>query len=146
MAGIGTLSVIAGIFRFVLGFAAAALAAGAVQALFVAGADGLSLQSSRLESLGLLTLLAATQSAVFAAPFAGLAATLAAWLPVRSKAYFVVCGALIALAGFSAQYVSETGAQTIYNGYALAAYLTSGLVGGLVYVLVAPTKAAKLRD
>jgi hypothetical protein len=133
-------SVIVAIVRFTLGFAAAALTAGAVQALFVAGADGLALTSARLESLGLLTLLAATQSAVFALPFAVLAALVAAWLPIRSRLYFVACGILIALAGFSAQYVSEAGAQTIYNSYALAAYVVSGLAAGLVYVLVGVPK------
>jgi hypothetical protein len=133
-------SVVVAIVRFTLGFAAAALTAGAVQALFVAGADGLVLDSARLESLGLLTLLAATQSAVFALPFAVLAALVAGWLPIRSPLYFVACGVLIALAGFSAQYVSEAGAQTIYNSYALAAYVTSGLAAGLMYVLVAVPK------
>ncbi|WP_439543640.1 hypothetical protein [Hyphomicrobium sp.] len=132
------MSVVVAIVRFTLGFAAAALTAGAVQALFVAGADGLAL--ARLESLGLLTLLAATQSAVFALPFAALAALVAAWLPIRSRLYFVACGILIALAGFSAQYVSEAGAQTIYNSYALAAYVASGLAAGLMYVLVAVPK------
>ena len=131
------MSVVVKIFKFLLGFTAAALVAGAVQALFVTGADALVLDSARLESLGLLTLLAATQSAVFAAPFAILAVLVAAWLPIRSRVYYAACGVIIALAGFSAQYVSEAGAQTIYNSYALTAYVVSGLAAGLVYVLVA---------
>jgi hypothetical protein len=100
--------------------------------------------SARVESLGLLTLLAATQSAVFALPFAILAVLVAVWLPIRSRLYFVACGLLIALAGFSAQYVSEAGAQTIYNSYALAAYVCSGLAGGLAYVLVGVPKSPKV--
>lgn len=135
------MSVVLGIFRFVLGFAAAALTAGLVQALFVVGADGLMLDSAQLERLGLLTLLAATQSAVFAAPFAVLVVLVAAWLPIRSGLYFVTCGLLIALAGFSAQYVSEAGTQTIYNSYALAAYVVSGLAAGAAYALVANTNS-----
>lgn len=137
------MSVVVAILRFTLGFVAAALTAGAVQALFVTGADLLALDGARLESLGFLALLAATQSAVFALPFAVLAAFVAAWLPIRSRLFFVASGVLIALAGFSAQYVSEAGAQTIYNSYALAAYVTSGLAAGLMYVLVAVPKKPK---
>lgn len=122
------------LIRFVFGFVAAMLAAGAVQVGFVAGGDLLSgLPATRLQSLGLLTLLAATQSAVFSAPFAALAAVVAAWLPIRSVVYFVAVGAAIALAGFFVQYVGEVGPDTILNRYALTAYSASGLVGGLVY-------------
>lgn len=122
------------LIRFVFGFVAAMLAAGAVQVGFVAGGDLLSgLPAGRFQSLGLLTLLAATQSAVFSAPFAALAAVVAAWLPIRSVVYFVAVGAAIALAGFFVQYVGEVGPDTILNRYALAAYTASGLVGGLVY-------------
>lgn len=122
------------LIRFVFGFVAAMLAAGAVQVGFVAGGDLLSgLPAARLQSLGLLTLLAATQSAVFSAPFAALAAVVAAWLPIRSVVYFVAVGAAIALAGFFVQYVGEVGPDTILNRYALTAYSASGLVGGLVY-------------
>jgi hypothetical protein len=130
-------SAVVKIFKFLLGFTVAVLVAGAMQALFVTGSDALALDSARLESLGLLTLLAATQSAVFAAPFAILAALVANWLPIRSRFYYAACGVIIALAGFSAQYVSEAGSQTIYNSYALTAYLVSGLAAGLAYVFVA---------
>lgn len=122
------------LIRFVFGFLAAMLVAGVVQVLFVAGSDLVSgISAARLQSLGLLTLLAATQSAVFSAPFAILAALVAAWLPVRSLAYFAAVGVAIALAGFFAQYIGEAGADTILNRYALAAYVTSGFAGGLVY-------------
>lgn len=128
------------IIRIILGFAAASLMAGLVQVAFVAGGDLLSATGSRLESLGLLTLLAATQSAVFAAPFAFLAAAFAAWQPVRSVLFFAAVGIAIALAGFFAQYVSEAGVSTIINGYALAAYVASGSSAGLVYWLLAAPK------
>ncbi len=133
----GALMVVA-IIRFVLGFVAAVLAAGAVQVLFVAGLDGLvSADEARLETLGLLALLAATQAAVFAAPFAIITAVVSSWLPVRSVLYFGGAGIAIALAGFAAQYIGEAGDGTILNRYALAAYAASGLAAGLVYWLVA---------
>jgi len=134
------------VVRIILGFIAAVLVAGAVQVLFVAGYDDLlkgnfSAISDQLEGLGLLTLLAATQSAVFSAPFAFLAAAIAAWQPIRSGLFFIAAGILIALAGFFAQYAGEAGSATILNRYALAAYVASGLAAGLVYWLVAVPRA-----
>lgn len=140
------MSLIAATIRIVFGLILAALAAGLVQVLFVAGDDlrGLAsgaLTSERAQSLGLLTLLAATQSAVFAAPFAFLAAAIAAWQPVRSLLFFLAVGGIIAAAGFLAQYAGEaSGPNTILNRYALAAYLASGLTGGFVYWLAAVPK------
>jgi hypothetical protein len=129
--------------RIVLGFVAAMLVAGAVQVLFVAGDEIVSgsVTSARLEALGLLTLLAATQSAVFSAPFAFLAAAVAAWRPIKSSLFFICVGIAIALASFLVQYVGEGGPSTILNRYALAAYVASGLVGGWIYWLVAVPKA-----
>ncbi len=130
------------IIRVMFGFIAAVLVAGAVQVLFVAGPDDISagISASRLQDLGLLTLLAATQSAVFSAPFVFLAAAVAAWLPIRSGLFFVLVGIAVALAGFFAQYVGEGGTQTILNRYALAAYVASGFAAGLVYWIVAVPK------
>ena len=141
-----------GIVRFVLGFIAAVLTAGLVQVLFVAGLDGVRTGGPvSIESMGLLILLAATQSAVFAAPFAALAALVAAWLPTRSRLYFLAAGLLIGLGGFFAQHVGESGPSTILNRYALTAYAVSGLAAGFVYWLAgvpkgrraAPTSSAK---
>jgi hypothetical protein len=129
--------------RFVLGFAVAVLVAGTVQVLFVTGPSDLAAiggDIGGLESRGLLILLAATQSAVFAAPFAVLAALVAAWQPIRSKLFFIACGLAIGFAGFFAQYAGEAGAGTILNRYALTAYAVSGLAAGLVYWLVAVPK------
>lgn len=129
------------LIRIIFGFLAAALAAGLVQVLFVAGDELLAgVSAPRLQSLGLLMLLAATQSAVFAAPFAFLAAAVAAWQPIRSALFFAACGIAIALAGFFAQYAAEAGPNTILNRYAFAAYAASGLAGGLVYWLIAVQK------
>lgn len=132
---------IVAIVRFILGFVAAVLIAGLVQVLFVAGVDGLAFaDEARLESLGMLALLAATQAAVFAAPFAIVAAIVSSWLPVRSVLFFGGAGLAIALAGFAAQFIGEMGDGTILNRYALAAYAASGLAAGLVYWLVAVPK------
>ncbi len=126
--------------RFVLGLAAAALVAGAVQVAFVAGGDLFA--GGRLERLGTLALLAAVQSAVFAAPFALLAAGLASRLTIRSRLYFAAAGVAIALAGFFVQSLRETGVEAALslNRYALAAYAASGLAAGLAYRLVAVPK------
>lgn len=141
------MSIIAAAIRVIFGFLAAALAAGLVQVLFVAGDELLGgLSSGRAQSLGLLMLLAATQSAVFATPFALLAATVAAWQPIRSVLYFAAAGLAIAGAGFLAQYAAEGGPKTILNRYALAAYLASGLAGGVVYWFLAVQKKAKTAD
>lgn len=128
------------LIRFIFGFVTAVIAAGVVQVAFVAGGDIIRAPINAVESLGLLVLLAATQSAVFSAPFAVLAVLAAAWLPTRSILYFGAVGLLIAAAGFLAQYVGEAGPTTILNRYALTAYLTSGLLGGLAYWFVAVPK------
>lgn len=128
------------LIRILFGFVAAALVAGLVQVLFVAGADIGGLSSGRLESLGLLVLLAATLSAVFAAPFALLAAGFAAWQQIRSPLFFIGAGLAIGLAAFFTQYVGEAGPQTILNQYALAAYVCSGFAAGLVYWFIAVPK------
>lgn len=128
------------LIRFILGFAAAVLVAGAVQVLFVAGGDLIQGASGRLEGIGLLMLLAATQSAVFSGPFAVLAALIAGWLSIRSVLFFAGAGIAIALAGVLAQYAGEVGPETILNRYALAAYVASGFAAGLAYWYAAVPK------
>lgn len=132
------------IVRFILGFLAAALVAGVTQVLFVTGLDGLRIWVPDLiDSMGLLALLAATQSAVFSLPFAMLAAVMASWLAVRSRFYYMGVGLAIGLGGFLAQHVGEAGPNTIYNRYALTAYAISGLAAGFVYWLVGVPKRRK---
>ena len=130
------------LIRFVFGFVAAVLVAGAVQVLFVAGSDLLrgGAAGAGLEGLGMLVLLAATQSAVFSVLFAVLAAAFAAWLSIRSVLFFVAAGVAIGLAGFFAQYVGEAGPGTILNRYALTAYVASGFAAGLAYWYAAVPK------
>lgn len=133
MAVVGTL------LRVLLGYLAAVLAAGLVLVGFVVtpldlvGLAGEALRE-RLGMAGLLALAAATHAAIFASPFALLAVLVGEWQRFREAGYYGVVGIAIGLAGFFAQHASEPeGSPTIVNSYAFAAYVTAGLVGGLVY-------------
>lgn len=125
--------------RVFLGFVFACLAAALTTVAFVITpaelvASPAPAQADRLATFGTLTLLAATHSAIFAAPFALIAAVIGEWQSIRNPMYYAAAGILIALGGFAAQFASETGAgASIANNYALKAFLTSGFVGGIVY-------------
>lgn len=130
-------------FRILAGFVVSCLVAGLATVAFVitpaelASLAGTAL-SDRLTSFGTLALLAVTHSAIFAAPFALIAAVIGEWQSIRNPMYYATAGVAIALAGFAAQYSSETGAAaSIANNYALKAFLTSGFFSGLAYWLVA---------
>jgi hypothetical protein len=142
------------VVRVLFGFAVACLVAGAVTVAFiVTPADLAALapeaRADRLGYAGLLALRAATQSAIFAVfpiPFALLAIGFAEWYAIRSWIYYAVCGVAIAVGGFAALYSQEAGGyDTILNDYALRAYLTVGLLGGLAYWLVAGRRAGGRR-
>jgi hypothetical protein len=133
------LSFLGAMLRVVIGFIFACLAAGAVQVLFavtpaelmVAGDD----RVSEAFNWGLLT---ATQIAVFAAPFALIAAIISEWQGVRSFAFHSIVAMSIAVAGFGLIHATESPTEaSIVNSYAMAAYLTSGFIGGFVYWLFA---------
>ena len=50
--------------------------------------------------------------------------------------YYAILGIAVAALGFLLQHVTETpGQATILHNYALTAFLTAGLAGGLVYWL-----------
>ena len=127
--------------RVLFGFALASIAAGLTMVLFVttpvelvnAPADT---AVDLLTANGMLALAAATHSAVFAAPFALLAAAIGEWRGRSHWLYYVMAGILIAGLGFLVQHWSERGEQmSIVNNYALAAFLTTGFVAGMVYWL-----------
>ena len=125
-------------FRVLVGFALACLVGAVVQLAFATPNDVLTDDTDRLSWSGEQILLAATHSAVFSAPFALVAAAIGEWQSIRSWVYYALSGIAIAIAGFIALYSGETtsGPNSIVNNYALAAYLCSGLVGGLAYWLV----------
>lgn len=125
--------------RVLGGFGLACLAAGLVKVLFVmtpvqlAGIPNSAFPTTAGD-MSVLVLLAATHTAIFSATFAFVATGVGEWLSLRSPLYYVTGGAVIAILGFFAQYSSEAGGQpTIFNAYALAAFLTAGVIAGLVY-------------
>jgi len=131
------------LFRVLFGYVVACLVAGVATIAFVITPADIAtlpenLWSDRLGTAGVLSLLAATHSAIFALPFALVAIALAEWRRIRSWIYYVVVGIAIALAGFGAEYMSEVGGQpSIVNDYAIRAFLTVGFFGGLAYWLAA---------
>jgi hypothetical protein len=126
------------VFRIVIGFVLACLAAGIAMVLFVytPGEFAADMSGDRLSEAGILALAAATYTAIFAAPFAVIGACFAEWRSVASWTYYALVGVAIAAIGFLAQLSSEAGGEpTIVNSYALTAFLITGFIGGLVYWL-----------
>jgi hypothetical protein len=137
------------VLRVIFGFIAACVVCGLVQTLFVITPSEISSlpaeqRTPRIDQVGLLSLLAGTHSAIFAAPFALILTGIAEWFRVRSIAYYIAAGMVIALLGFYAQYASEVAGQpTVMNNYALGAFLASGLAGGLTYWLTSGRYAGR---
>jgi hypothetical protein len=123
--------------RVICGFVLACLAAGLTLVLFVyTPFDIADLHSERAVEIGLMTLAAATHGAVFSAPFALIGAVFGEWQRIGSFFYYVLVAVVIAGLGFLAQFWPEASSQAaIVNGYAVTAFLLTGLVSGLVYWL-----------
>jgi hypothetical protein len=130
------------LLRVLTGLIAACLTAALIKVLHVitpselASLSGSAL-TSRLARLGELVALTATHQAFFVVPLALIAVVLAEINRVRSWLAYAVIGALIAGAGFSIQFVSESAIRTIVNPYAGQAYAIEGIVAGLVYWFLA---------
>lgn len=139
------------LLRVLFGFIVACLIAGVATVAFViTPADIVTLQPGlrleRLASAGILSLLAATHSAIFALPFALVAIAIGEWQRLRSWIYYALVGIAIALGGFAAQYLAEVGGQpSIVNDYAFRAFLTVGFFGGLAYWIAAGRRAGGRR-
>jgi hypothetical protein len=139
------------VVRILLGFVVACLVAGAVTVAFIiTPADIASLpveaRGEQLATAGLLSLKAATHSAIFSFLFALIVIAIAEWYAIRSWIYYALCGVAISVGGFAALHSQEVeGYPTILNDYALRAYLTVGLLGGLAYWLVAGRRAGGRR-
>jgi MFS family permease len=131
------------LLRVLFGFAIACLVAGAATVAFIISpADVANLpadaQAERLGNAGVLALLTATHSALFAFPFALLAAAFAELRRVRSWLFYALAGAVISLGGLAAIHLNEVeGQPSILNDYALIAFATVGVLAGLAYWLVA---------
>lgn len=136
------------IFRVLFGFVLACFAAGFTKVLFAVGPQ--QMMAGDPDKLGTIlewVALTATHSAVFAAPFAFLSAAISEWQAIRGFLYHAIIGLGIAMAGFAAQYFGEGPVvNSIFNGYALAAYATSGLVGGIFYWIFAGRHAGPVED
>jgi hypothetical protein len=136
------------VFRVLVGLVCAFLANGATMVLFVdSPLELLQGGGDRATEAGLLALAAATHSAVFAAPFALLAAGIGEWRGVRAVSYYVLAALGIAALGFFAEYTTEAVDEaSVANAYASAAFLVGGLVAGFAYWLVAGRRAAMATD
>ena len=129
------------ILRVLIGFVLAALAAGLTKVLFAITPSQLAslpadVMYDRLGKVGEWALLAATHSAIFAAPFALVGAAIGEWRHLRDWSYYALVAMAIAVVGYLAQFSSEAaGHPTVINNYALTAFLTTGFVSGVVYWL-----------
>lgn len=129
------------VLRIVVGYLGACLAAGATQTLFVVTPADLAADWERAGGAGVLMLMAATQSAVFALPFAAIAIAYTEWFAARGWPTSVFFGIAIAATAYAATVAGEATGTTILNDYALKAFLTAGLAAGLVYWLIAGRRA-----
>ncbi len=130
------------ITRVLMGLIAAMLSAAAIMVLHVitpASFSGLSAGAvaGRLARFGDLTLLTATQQALFAVPIALIATAVTEVNRVRGWISYAVLGLVVALAGYLVQMAGESEYRTIVNDYAFRAYLIEGFCAGFVYWLVA---------
>lgn len=127
------------LLRVIIGFLLTSLAAGAVQVLFaVTPSELIDAGHEYWNQGGVWVLEAATILGIFAAPFAFLSAIISEWQGIRSFAYHGFVGIAVAVAGFALISTGESAdAPSIVNSYAMAAFLTTGLVGGFVYWLFA---------
>jgi MFS family permease len=131
------------LLRVLFGFAIACLVAGVATVAFVVSPVELAnlpaeAQPERLGNAGILALLTATHSAIFAFPFALVALGIAELWRIRSWLYYALVGIVISLGGLAAVYLNEVpGQPSILNDYALIAFATVGLLAGLTYWLVA---------
>ena len=129
------------IFRVLVGFVMACLAAGFTKVLFaITPAELYSLppdvQADRLGTILESGLFAAIWSAIFTFPFALVAAAIGEWRRIRSWTYYAIIGLAVAMIGFFTQHSAEQpGDPTIMTNYGLTAFMTAGFVAGLFYWL-----------
>jgi len=131
--------IVVSLFRVALGFMFACIVAAVVQIGFaLTPAALLTDRADELAALAILLLRTATQLARFALSFALVVAIVGEWQSIRSSIFYGLSGIAISAAGFLAQSANESAGQpTILNTYALTAYLSSGLAGGLAYWMLA---------
>lgn len=132
--------------RVLTGFIFAMLAAAMTQVLFAFPPTVTGDVAAWAQQAGIWILAAATHIAIFSFLFALLAIAFAEWQGVSNWVYYLLTGMTIAIGGFFAQYAAENASQpTIFNNYALVAFVTAGSIGGLVYWLAAGRRAGARR-
>ncbi len=135
------------IINIVISFLLACLAAGLTKVLFATTPSELAglppdVAADKMAKVVDWTLSSGAINAIFAAPFALVAAAIGEWRRLHNWIYYALTGVAISLIGFLSHYSNENpGAPTIVNNYALTAFLTAGFVGGLVYWLFAGRSA-----
>jgi hypothetical protein len=132
------------IVRIVIGYALACVAAAAALVLFVYTPAELATVPARLSEAGFFTLFVAPYLALFAALPALVGVVVGELRGIATWGYHAVVGLAIAALGFLTQHFTEgPGEATILHNYALTAFLTAGLIGGLAYWLVSGRFAAR---
>lgn len=137
------------VVRVLFGFALASLAAAATLVLFVyAPAEWAGLRADlsgeRLTEAGFFALVVTPHIAVYAALPALAGVILAEHRKIARWTFYALAGVATAAAGFIALHLNQAPDQaTILHSYVLAAFLTSGLVGGLAYWAVSGRFAAR---
>lgn len=131
------------IFRVLVGFVMACLAAGFTVVLFAVPPTEIfslpaDVQADRLVKIGESGFFAAVWSLVFSFPFALVAAAIGEWRRIRAWTYYALIGLAIAVIGLLTQHSAEQmGQPSIMNNYGLTAFITSGFAAGLAYWLFA---------
>jgi hypothetical protein len=127
------------VIRVLIGFALASLAAAVTLVLFVyAPAEWASLPADlsgeRLSEAGFFALVVTPHIAVYAALPVLAGVIFAEARKIAGCTFYALAGIGTAAAGFLVFHLSEAPDQaTILQNYALIAFLTAGLVGGLAY-------------
>lgn len=142
------LRLVATVARIVFGLALASLGAGLITVLFV-DVDVLTGPANGLpKTIGDtidLALLAATHIAIFSFVFVLITAAIGEWFSIRVLSFYLLVGVIIALLGFTAQYMSEVAGQpTIFNNYAVKTFVTVGFFSGFIYWLAAGQFAGRM--
>jgi hypothetical protein len=136
--------------RVLFGYVLACLAAAATLVLFVytpAELAGLPPDGERLLEASTFALSVTRFVAVYAALPALIAVGFGEARGIGAWIFYVLAGVVIAALGFMVQYATEAPDQpTILRNYALIAFLTAGLVGGLVYWLFSGRAARRTGD
>src|SRR5262245_47440626 len=135
----GHLTMFVRVLRILLGFALACVAAAVTLVAFVYAPSDMAglreeLTGDRLSEAGVFALLITPHVLVSAAFPSLLAAVFAESRKLASWMFYALAGIATAIAGFLVQYLTEASTPlSIFQAYALIAFLTAGLIGGLVY-------------